>query len=198
VEGFLGGAVATLAFSLLFTWWAQTVEVLGWKYLMVCPVQRGLGLSIDRCDIGSLGGGIFIPLPVGSHAGVVGWLARSVLSEGLAASVRLSPAQVHACVMGLFASFIAPFGGFLASGFKRAFKIKDFSSVIPGHGGFTDRFDCQLLMGAFAYVYAQNFLTLDKEGSGAVGHYYNSITRALRKEDIEALVSKLVAFLDNP
>jgi len=98
--------------------------------------------------------------------------------------------------MGLFASFIAPFGGFLASGFKRAFKIKDFSSVIPGHGGFTDRFDCQLLMGAFAYVYAHYFLTLDREGSGAVGHYYTAITRALRNEDIEILVEKLLSFLE--
>jgi hypothetical protein len=34
---------------------------------------------------------------------------------------------------------VAPFGGFFASGFKRAFKIKDFGDAIPGHGGFTDR-----------------------------------------------------------
>jgi CDP-diglyceride synthetase len=35
-------------------------------------------------------------------------------------------------------------GGFFASGFKRAFKIKDFGDTIPGHGGFTDRMDCQV------------------------------------------------------
>ena len=44
----------------------------------------------------------------------------------------------------MFASFIAPFGGFFASGFKRGFKIKDFGDSIPGHGGVTDRFDCQV------------------------------------------------------
>jgi CDP-diglyceride synthetase len=32
--------------------------------------------------------------------------------------------QWHALALGLFASIIAPFGGFFASGFKRAFKIK--------------------------------------------------------------------------
>lgn len=48
---------------------------------------------------------------------------------------------------------IAPFGGFFASGFKRAIKIKDFGDTIPGHGGMTDRFDCQLLMGTFTYLY---------------------------------------------
>lgn len=49
-------------------------------------------------------------------------------------------------IMSLFASLIAPFGGFFASGIKRAIKIKDFGDVIPGHGGLIDRFDCQLIM----------------------------------------------------
>ena len=44
----------------------------------------------------------------------------------------------------MFASIIAPFGGFFASGFKRGFKIKDFGDFIPGHGGMTDRMDCQV------------------------------------------------------
>ena len=39
--------------------------------------------------------------------------------------------------------FLLP-GGFFASGFKRAFKLKDFGDTIPGHGGITDRFDCQV------------------------------------------------------
>ncbi len=38
-------------------------------------------------------------------------------------------------VLAIFASVVAPFGGFFASGFKRAFKIKDFGDSIPGHGG---------------------------------------------------------------
>ncbi|XP_073362692.1 phosphatidate cytidylyltransferase 1-like [Aegilops tauschii subsp. strangulata] len=59
--------------------------------------------------------------------------------------VFLMPVQWHALALGLFASIIAPFGGFFASGFKRAFKIKDFGDSIPGHGGITDRMDCQIL-----------------------------------------------------
>ena len=47
-------------------------------------------------------------------------------------------------VLAAFASIIAPFGGFFASGFKRGFKIKDFGDSIPGHGGMTDRMDCQV------------------------------------------------------
>ena len=32
-------------------------------------------------------------------------------------------------------------------------KIKDFCDFIPGHGGLTDRMDCQLIMGMFSYLY---------------------------------------------
>jgi len=34
-------------------------------------------------------------------------------------------------MLSLFASLIGPFGGFFASGFKRALKVKDFASLIP-------------------------------------------------------------------
>jgi len=51
--------------------------------------------------------------------------------------------------MSIFASLVAPFGGFFASGFKRAFGIKDFGHSIPGHGGMTDRMDCQYVKELF-------------------------------------------------
>jgi phosphatidate cytidylyltransferase len=66
--------------------------------------------------------------------------------------------HVHAFVLGSFASLCAPFGGFFASGFKRAFRIKDFGDTIPGHGGVTDRFDCQIVMGGFTYMYLNTFV----------------------------------------
>jgi phosphatidate cytidylyltransferase len=53
--------------------------------------------------------------------------------------------------------------GFFASGLKRALNIKDFSDTIPGHGGFSDRFDCHILMAAFAYVYYTNFVHISVE-----------------------------------
>jgi phosphatidate cytidylyltransferase len=62
-------------------------------------------------------------------------------------------------VLGFFGGFIAPFGGFFASGVKRAFKIKDFGDSIPGHGGMTDRMDCQIMMGMFTCVWIQSMLS---------------------------------------
>ena len=187
--------MASVAFALVFVWVCGEVDVLGWKHLMLCPVSD-LGTRITRCDTARVADGLFVRKSLGAHPGLLGSAARLLLSQGAAAAVKVSDAQLHACVMGLFASFIAPFGGFLASGFKRAFKIKDFSSVIPGHGGFTDRFDCQLLMGLFSYVYCHHFIGLgQEEGSGAVGHFFNAVRQTLGKDDIQALVERLQALL---
>jgi len=67
------------------------------------------------------------------------------------------PVQFHTLSFVLFASLVAPFGGFFASGLKRAFGVKDFDHVIPGHGGVTDRMDCQFLMGTFINLYYMTF-----------------------------------------
>ena len=65
--------------------------------------------------------------------------------------------------MSLFAGIFAPLGGLFASGFKRGIGIKDFADTIPGHGGLTDRMDCQLLMGIFTYVWIRQFVFFDEK-----------------------------------
>ena len=65
---------------------------------------------------------------------------------------------MHALWLGLFASLVAPFGGFLASAIKRAYGIKDFDSIIPGHGGVMDRMDCQFLMALCTWVHYNTFV----------------------------------------
>lgn len=74
-------------------------------------------------------------------------------------TISLYPFVLHSLALSTFSSIIAPFGGFFASGFKRAFKIKDFGDVIPGHGGIMDRFDCQYLMATFVNVYIHSFIS---------------------------------------
>ena len=198
MEGLLGGAIAATAFALYFVALAQGDHLgEGWRRLMLCPVQRGLGLrdaDIEGCDWRA--GGLFVPKPLHLYPGALGAAAQRLLSEEAADALRVSPAQLHACVMALFASFIAPFGGFLASGFKRAQKIKDFGSVIPGHGGFTDRFDCQLLMGAFAYIYVHHFLSLSKGLAGSVAHHFAAVRDGLGREGIAQLVAQLQRLLE--
>jgi phosphatidate cytidylyltransferase len=55
-------------------------------------------------------------------------------------------------------STFSPFPGFLASAVKRAFYTKDFGTLIPGHGGVLDRFDCHVVTAPFVYLYLRQFL----------------------------------------
>lgn len=102
--------------------------------------------------------------------------------------------QLHALVLASFASLIAPFGGFFASGLKRSFKIKDFGDSIPGHGGMTDRMDCQFIMGFFAYMYYHTFISLHKVNVGTV--LETAITSLSPEEQID-LVKSMSRYLGN-
>ena len=46
-------------------------------------------------------------------------------------------------------------GDLLASAVKRLFGVKDFSRLIPGHGGMYDRFDSFALVAPMLYLLAQ-------------------------------------------
>jgi len=49
-------------------------------------------------------------------------------------------------------SIIGQIGDFAASSIKRYVGIKDFSNLIPGHGGMLDRFDSVIFIAPFAYI----------------------------------------------
>ena len=66
-------------------------------------------------------------------------------------SFTMRPAVLYSIFIATFASLLAPFLGFFASGFKRAVDIKDFSDTLPGHGGILDRVDCISIMCTFNY-----------------------------------------------
>ncbi|XP_076459808.1 phosphatidate cytidylyltransferase, photoreceptor-specific-like isoform X2 [Babylonia areolata] len=83
---------------------------------------------------------------------------------GLPGTLQMYPFVLHSISMSIFASFLGPFGGFFASGLKRAYKIKDFGDTIPGHGGIVDRFDCQFLMASFVHVYNSSFIKMPNTG----------------------------------
>ncbi|XP_072090003.1 phosphatidate cytidylyltransferase 1-like isoform X2 [Arachis hypogaea] len=138
-EGFIGASISTIISAFLLA------NVMGRSKWLTCP-RKDLTTGWLDCDPGPL----FKPEPYSLSGWIPHWFPWQ--------EITILPVQGHALCLGLFASIIAPFGGFFASGFKRAFKIKDFGDSIPGHGGITDRMDCQMVMAVFAYIYHQSFV----------------------------------------
>ncbi|XP_078495229.1 phosphatidate cytidylyltransferase 2-like [Ciona intestinalis] len=147
-EGFIGGAFFTIIFGWLISGFLCQFPT------MTCPSEISSSFSVNLdC----------VPLPTFQQTEYQVPLFIRVLLKLInmdVASVMIYPFQLHSLSLSIFSSSIAPFGGFFASGFKRAFKIKDFGDTIPGHGGLMDRFDCQYLMATFVNVYLHTFIKL--------------------------------------
>ncbi|KAG8935448.1 hypothetical protein FRC01_000055 [Tulasnella sp. 417] len=156
VEGFVGALFSTIIFG--FGW---ATLFMRYNY-MICPaVDLGVNAwSNIQCDPNPafIWRTFITPEPVQA---LIAPLLRIP-------PITWAPFQIHTLVMAIFASLVAPFGGFFASGFKRAFNLKDFGDSIPGHGGLTDRMDCQLLMGMFAYVYYSSNVRVHRATVGSV------------------------------
>jgi phosphatidate cytidylyltransferase len=127
----------TIVFSSLICWLTSLPQLRS----LLCPQETFelIPFNYETCD----------PLPdvfVRRH------ITLPLLSD-LIGTIYTSEFSIHCVVIAIFASLVAPFGGFFASGIKRALKIKDFATLIPGHGGLTDRFDCILVISIFVYIY---------------------------------------------
>lgn len=141
-EGFIGGFVMTVILAFAFSY------ILVQFQYFVCPLEyhsetNSFSAECEPAEIFRLHK---YSVPAFLQV-LIGWK-----------TVSLYPFQIHSIALSTFGSLIGPFGGFFASGFKRAFKIKDFANTIPGHGGIMDRFDCQYLMATFVHVYITSFV----------------------------------------
>lgn len=67
--------------------------------------------------------------------------------------------QVLFACIGAFCSIVSQIGDLAASAVKRNYGIKDYSDLIPGHGGILDRFDSILFVGPFVYYLLYWFLS---------------------------------------
>ncbi|KAI8464082.1 MAG: cytidylyltransferase family-domain-containing protein [Monoraphidium minutum] len=195
-EGFVGGVLGTVVAGYFMAAWFSRFK---W---MTCPRQDLSFKPLDCEPDDIFKPQLFNPEEL-SHwfAPPIADAARHVAAV-LPPSVRAAlggwsfvaaPMQIHAAVLAVFASFVAPFGGFFASGFKRAFKMKDFGDTIPGHGGVTDRFDCMMIMAMFAYLYYWTFVARTEPSVGHVLEVAQQLAPAQQLELLALLSSILLA-----
>jgi len=117
-------------------------------------------LSTWACDTGAYFVGRFfgrhklVPrLSPGKTAeGSVGGLVSSILiAEVTGHFIRLPAA--HSLALGALIGIVGQAGDLVESSIKREIGIKDFGSILPGHGGALDRFDSLLFTGPLMYYY---------------------------------------------
>lgn len=110
-EGFIGGLIGTLLFAFFAANHLATPALICRQYeFTVIPFQD---LTCPTPDF-------LIPFTVS---------LPSVFKHVGLGAIQITELQIHTVVLGLWASAIAPFGGFFASGIKRAMKIKVVSSI---------------------------------------------------------------------
>lgn len=65
----------------------------------------------------------------------------------------------HGLALGTIFGVLSQLGDFSESAIKRELDLKDFGTIVPGHGGILDRFDSLLFTSPAAYYYVVLFLS---------------------------------------
>ncbi len=120
------------------SWGADTLAYYSGKYLgkkKLCPE-----VSPKKTIAGAIGG--LLGSTIG--CGIFGIVTSSYLPE-----VQI----IHFFLIGALCGIMGQFGDLVASSVKRYVGIKDYSNLIPGHGGILDRFDSILFNSAVVFYY---------------------------------------------
>ncbi|MGH9025608.1 MAG: phosphatidate cytidylyltransferase, partial [Acidimicrobiia bacterium] len=128
--------------------------------LLAAPNGVGLILGVAICAIGYDVVGYFVGKNFGrsklaprlspnkTYEGLFAGMGASVVLGAIVSGVfDLTPWNEfgHGLALGLVVAIIAPLGDLCESMLKRDLQIKDFGSILPGHGGVLDRFDAILI-----------------------------------------------------
>ena len=90
--------------------------------------------------------------PKKSWEGFFGGVTASVIA-GVVCGHLLGGDMFVWGVLALIVSVTGVAGDFVESLFKRSAGVKDSGAIMPGHGGFLDRFDAMLVSAPYAFVY---------------------------------------------
>lgn len=88
----------------------------------------------------------------GTIGGIILCIGVAALIYGLIYNFS-SGGIIHWMVIAAIAAITGTFGDLLESKLKRAANVKDSGQIMPGHGGFLDRFDSLLVATPFCWIY---------------------------------------------
>ncbi|MEZ5256935.1 MAG: CDP-archaeol synthase [Ilumatobacteraceae bacterium] len=121
---------------------------------MVAVVANDIGALL----VGSAGGRTPLRPWISPNKTIEGLIGGTVVTIGAMILLKIVNSEAstwvsmsHYLLLAVVVSILAPIGDLTESMFKRNLEIKDFGTLIPGHGGVLDRFDGFLLMLPAAY-----------------------------------------------
>ncbi|MBR3755988.1 MAG: phosphatidate cytidylyltransferase [Firmicutes bacterium] len=91
--------------------------------------------------------------PKKTWEGAIGGTLGSIICCGLFGYFVMPRIWVHCLMIGAVCAILSQCGDLTASAYKRKMGIKDYGTLIPGHGGIMDRFDSVLFTAPVVYYY---------------------------------------------
>lgn len=151
--GILADVNYTFSFSLILIpliiiasiWINDTMAYIVGSFIGKTPLSK---ISPKKTWEGTIGG---ILLAIAS----VGFLLNSFPEASMLFQWLNKPASYHWFIIVAIAAIAGTFGDLLESKLKRMAGVKDSGAIMPGHGGFLDRFDSLLVAVPLVWLYVR-------------------------------------------
>jgi len=127
-------------------WLRSTFEVELFAWILLSVVATDIGAFF----FGSIIGGIKLApniSPNKTWAGLLGGIFSSLMVAWIFYLFWLEANNTSLFILAIILAIISQVGDLVESAYKRSYKIKDSSKLIPGHGGVLDRLDGHMAAG---------------------------------------------------
>jgi phosphatidate cytidylyltransferase len=96
--------------------------------------------------------------PKKTWEGTIGGIVLAIVVVSLMAYFTQILSVTHTAIIAALASISGTYGDLLESKLKRMAGVKDSGKIMPGHGGFLDRFDSILFAATVVWIYVSIFM----------------------------------------